>query len=116
ATSHIIPPYFPGKLERGYYKNVMQSVGFQDVRSEIINIPLVYRTDDICLNELLQITKGIFNIPPERNDEFKCDLLKRFKNIVGSKSEPICYTIVEILLFAVKPSISLPSENESESS
>ncbi|GFU14303.1 uncharacterized protein NPIL_413521 [Nephila pilipes] len=110
-TTKLISPYFPGKLEKDYYKNVMQSVGFQEVRSEIINIPLVYRNDEICLNELLQIIEGIFNIPPERNDEFKCDLLECFKNIIGSKSEPICYTIVGLFLFAVKPSISLASEN-----
>ncbi|GFS80745.1 hypothetical protein NPIL_442411 [Nephila pilipes] len=66
--------------------------------------------------ELLEINKGRFNIPPERNDEFKCDLLESLKNIVGSKSESVCFTIVELLLFAVKPSINLASENESESS
>ncbi|GFT65128.1 uncharacterized protein NPIL_66211 [Nephila pilipes] len=108
--SKLIPPYFPGKLEKDYYKNVMQSVGFQDVRSQIINIPLVYSNDDICLNELLQIIEGIFKIPGERNVEFKCDLLECFKNIIGSKSEPVCYTIVGLHLFAVKPSIILALE------
>ncbi|GFS33327.1 hypothetical protein NPIL_279151, partial [Nephila pilipes] len=115
-TTKLISPYFPGKLEKNYYKNVMQSVGFQEVRSEIINIPLVYRNDEICLNELLQITKGISKIPRKRKVEFELDLLDSFKNIICSKSEPVCYTIVGLLLFAVKPSISLSSENESESS
>ncbi|GFT34936.1 hypothetical protein NPIL_588561 [Nephila pilipes] len=115
-TTKLISPYFPGKLEKNYYKNVMQSVGFQEVRSEIINIPLVYRNDEICLSELLQIIEGIFKIPGERNVEFKCDLLECFKNIIGSKSEPVCYTTVGLFLFAVKPSINLASENESESS
>ncbi|GFT93795.1 uncharacterized protein NPIL_8221 [Nephila pilipes] len=115
-TSKLIPTYLPGKLEKDYYKNVMQSVGFQEVRSEIINIPLVYRNDEICLNELWQITKGISKIPRNRKLEFEFDLLESFKNIICSKSEPVCYTIVGLLLFAVKPSISIVSENESESS
>ncbi|GFT35011.1 uncharacterized protein NPIL_394151 [Nephila pilipes] len=44
-----LTPFFPGRLEIGYYKCMMKTIGFRDVQIVRRNIPFTYSTDKKCI-------------------------------------------------------------------
>ncbi|GFT77548.1 hypothetical protein NPIL_20011 [Nephila pilipes] len=104
------PHFIPGSLETDYYKDLMEEIGFQEVRSEIKDVKLSFSNYQSCLRELLPIGRSLLDIPAEKMNDFKRDSLQLFRELIGWSEGPMNYTASELVLFAVKPLESSDSE------
>ncbi|GFV12902.1 hypothetical protein TNCV_1352911 [Trichonephila clavipes] len=96
--------YYPANLEDGYYKTVLEDIGFRVVRCERSDVPLQFLNDQSLLRELLSLSTVILEIPEDRMTQFKEESVSIFKElIVYSGSGPIRYEVSELLLLAIKP-------------
>ncbi|GFU06139.1 uncharacterized protein NPIL_197751 [Nephila pilipes] len=108
--SGVWPHFITGNMGTDYYKNLLEEIGFQEVRSERKDVPLSFSDYRSCLRELLPIGRSRLNIPDERMDEFKRDSLQVFKSLIGWREGPMNYIASEVSLFAVKPLESKDSD------
>ncbi|GFY38707.1 uncharacterized protein TNIN_403741 [Trichonephila inaurata madagascariensis] len=96
--------YYPANLEDGYYKTVLEDIGFRVVLCERSDVPRQFLNDENLLIELLSLTIMILEIPEDRMTQFKEESVSIFKELIGySGSGPIRYEVSDLLLLAIKP-------------
>ncbi|GFT14794.1 hypothetical protein NPIL_324801 [Nephila pilipes] len=111
-----ICPFFPGNLDKEYYKDVLEKIGFKDVRSERKDTIIEYNPGQENFENLLQVREQSFAIPESLKNRFKRETLKFLAELLdGPETGPLHYTSREIYLFAVKPFDSNVSEVEKPS-
>ncbi|GFY50467.1 uncharacterized protein TNIN_76831 [Trichonephila inaurata madagascariensis] len=67
-----LPLFFPGNVERDYYKDMLEMIGFLDVRSEREELPLTFNDELDFREKLFRERDTIFYEPPqELRDEFQ---------------------------------------------
>ncbi|GFY11524.1 uncharacterized protein TNCV_3183621 [Trichonephila clavipes] len=101
--SKPLPPYFPAKLPEHSYWAEMKYLGCRDVHTVIQSIPYSFSSDEECRGQLASVVDEMFNIPPERREEFNDDCLRIFKQLVGCKSGgSITFDVIDLFLHIVK--------------
>ncbi|GFX56063.1 hypothetical protein TNCV_1953831 [Trichonephila clavipes] len=101
---NVMPLFTPSNLEEGYYKKVLENIGFQVVLCERNTVQSQFLDDESFLREFLMHATVQFFIPQDKMTQFKEESVSIFKELIGySGSGPLCYEASELLLLAIKP-------------
>ncbi|GFS40867.1 hypothetical protein TNIN_22671, partial [Trichonephila inaurata madagascariensis] len=101
---NAIPFFTPANLEEGYYKKLLEKIGFQVVLCERRTVRNQFLDDQSFLRSFLTFARVQFNIPQGRMTQFKEESVKLFKELIGySGSGPLRYEASDLLLLAIKP-------------
>ncbi|GFR28662.1 jhamt [Trichonephila clavata] len=96
--------FIAGNFGDGYYKKVMEDIGFRVILCERSDVKLQFSNDQDLLEELLIYATALLNIPEDMMAVFKEESVKIFKELIGySGSGPLRYQASELLLIAIKP-------------
>ncbi|GFQ71226.1 jhamt [Trichonephila clavata] len=97
------PEMYSKERDEQYYRRMLEEIGFHNVRSKreqaIISFPL----DENCKAHLLELYLTFFKKPSENVNEIKEELFKIYKEMVDRYKEKLCYRIMLLKLFGVKP-------------
>ncbi|GFV38094.1 uncharacterized protein TNCV_4204041 [Trichonephila clavipes] len=100
-----LPAFFPGNMERNYYKNMLKRIGFRNVRSEREELPLRYNNGADFLEKQFRVRDMTFCEPPE---ELRGEFQRESRDLIWEEfgTGPTRFILHTIYLFAVKPSNS----------
>ncbi|GFX56016.1 hypothetical protein TNCV_1953361 [Trichonephila clavipes] len=101
---NVMPLFTPSYLEEGYYKDVLENIGFQVVLCERNTVQSQFLDDESFLREILIYARVQFKLREDLLTRFKEESISLFKELIGySGSGPLCYEDSELLLLAIKP-------------
>ncbi|GFU42271.1 hypothetical protein NPIL_517581 [Nephila pilipes] len=95
---------FPAERRSLYYKEMLERIGFHNVRTmeEMRSMP--YVSDKHCLDDMFDSYKPYFEVPSESVDEFKRESFKIYENVAGRYKGRPDYKMLSLSLTGVKPS------------
>ncbi|PRD35481.1 UNVERIFIED_CONTAM: jhamt [Trichonephila clavipes] len=95
-----------------YYKEMLEKIGFKDVRSVQQEKRFCFPTDQEFKDSVLEGLKVKLKLSPEAAETFNEEMLELYETEVGRYEGKLCYVSVQLNLLAVKPMESLDSKSK----
>ncbi|GFS43531.1 hypothetical protein NPIL_170091 [Nephila pilipes] len=95
--------FYPNECRKQYYKEMLERVGFHDVRANEERKTLPYSTDEQCKEVLSKTLKKYFKVPREKEDEFIDEAFQIYVKIDSIADGKPYYHSLILTLFGVKP-------------
>ncbi|GFR00022.1 jhamt [Trichonephila clavata] len=106
----FVPNLYPPEHGEQYYKELLEKIGFKDVRATEEERRVPYDTEEDFEEKFLDELMDNLDILPEDEERFKAEVLELFEKTFGRYEGKRCYVSVHLNLFGVKPMESSDSE------
>ncbi|GFY37725.1 hypothetical protein TNIN_462381 [Trichonephila inaurata madagascariensis] len=94
---------YPPDNENQYYKEMLERIGFKDVRAFEEEKRFCFPTDECFKDSIVELYKVKLKIPPEAAETFEKELIELYEREVGRYEGKLCYVSVRLNLLGVKP-------------